>query len=84
MIWFFIIFIIVNIISYKTFIENSCYADGSDIFLYLLCSIFGTFIIFTSSEANSVIDSSLLYLVQASTDIFPPPKLILFSSLIYI
>ena len=45
MIWFFIIFIIVNIISYRTFIENSCYADGSDILLYLICSICGTFMI---------------------------------------
>ena len=45
MIWFFIIFIIVNIISYRIFIENSYYADGSDIFLYLICSICGTFII---------------------------------------
>ena len=45
MICFFIVFIIVNIHSYKMFIADTYRIDKSDIFLFLLCSIFCTFII---------------------------------------
>ena len=45
MICFFIVFIFVNIYSYKFFLADTYCIDKSDIFLFLLCSIFCTFII---------------------------------------
>ena len=45
MICFFIVFIFVNIYSYKFFLADSYHIYKSDIFIFLLCSIFCTFMI---------------------------------------